>query len=61
MILSIITAITMWANSHAEPQPKFYDGEGNTIPIEAVQMLVKAQFVWLDSTEYQTINTYFYK
>ncbi len=39
---------------------KFYDGEGNRIPEKAVHLLVRSQFVIMDSAEDACINKYFY-
>lgn len=38
----------------------FYDGEGNEIPVEAVNALVKQQFVITTIQEDSLVNKYFY-
>jgi uncharacterized membrane protein len=40
--------------------PKYYDGEGNEIPMAVVNNLVKSQFVIMGSTEEKELNKYFY-
>ena len=44
-------------------QPKhtnFYDGEGNIIPFEAVQLLNKSQFVHLSKAQTDSLRKYYY-
>lgn len=43
----------------SSPTP-FYDGEGNAIPLAAVQALVKDQFVLPSKQEYELIRSSFY-
>ena len=38
---------------------KFYDGEGNELPTEAVTALVRSQYVVTNKTEDSLINKYF--
>jgi hypothetical protein len=38
----------------------FYDGEGNEIPIEVVQLYVKSHFVHLNVDERTIVDQYFY-
>jgi hypothetical protein len=39
--------------------PKFYDGEGNLIPVPVVQLLVKSQFVYMDKAERDSLRKIF--
>lgn len=39
---------------------KYYDGEGNEIPQQAVSLLVKSQFVIMTAKQDSVINQYFY-
>jgi len=47
-------------NKEVNTCPTYYDGEGNPIPDNAVNLLVKAQFVWMTAKEIDTIQKYFY-
>lgn len=38
----------------------FYDGEGNGIPVNAVKLLVRSEFVYMTLSEIDTIQKYFY-
>ena len=40
--------------------PKFYDGEGNRIPIKVVKLFVISQFANMSPQEQQKIDKYFY-
>lgn len=60
--LLLIAATTIFFIGYAvgRDSTKYYDGEDNEIPQEVVSLLVKSQFVIMDSTEDSTINKYFY-
>lgn len=38
----------------------FFDGEGNRIPVHAVKLLVRSEFVYMTLSEIDTIQKYFY-
>lgn len=38
----------------------YYDGEGNRIPHKAVRILVRSQFVHIDTSQQKTLDKYFY-
>lgn len=40
--------------------PKFYNGEGNKIPIEVIKLQVKGQFVHLSPSDSTKVAQYFY-
>lgn len=42
------------------PPCTFYDGEGNKIPLYAVDWLVRSQFVLMDVDKVDTLTKYFY-
>jgi hypothetical protein len=41
-------------------QDIYFDGEGNVIPNEAVQLLVTSQFVKIEPEEKKELDNYFY-
>ncbi len=60
VILAVITAmfyVTNWHMDHVSEQ-KFYDGEGNEIPTQIVELLVQSQFVLLEPHEEEAIRAY---
>ena len=61
MILGIMTFILFYVtNWHIDNvlEQKFYDGEGNEIPTQIVELLVQSQFVLLEPHEEQAIRAY---
>lgn len=60
IIMCFASAIVGMGLVSITKQPyKFYDGEGNTIPYQAVDSLVHSQFVHMSSAAVDTINKYF--
>ena len=60
IILIIILCTYGIVNHPTQNECKFYDGEGNEIPLNVVRLLVQDQFVHLDSNEYKQLDKHFY-
>lgn len=62
ILIFIITCMTLITNHNIDNKvnTKFYDGEGNEIPLNIVRLLVQDQFVHLDSNEYKQLDKHFY-
>lgn len=59
IIITILTVIYVPIENKKETY-KFYDGNGKEIPYNIVDLLVKDQFVHLDSNEYKQLDKHFY-
>ncbi len=58
-IISAIVMLTAILSFSPKKECKFYDGEGNEIPVEAVSVLVRSQFVNLRLDEQILLEDYF--
>jgi hypothetical protein len=58
--ISFITGYVVKPSKEYKVQDIYFDGEGNVIPNDIVQLLVTSQFVAIEQDEKEVLNSYFY-